>query len=230
MTIEEQISFTKKEKFGILMGLLGAFWRSGFPLSHHPNCDQFEDHVFHIGRLKLCQGCVCQYSGFFSILIFWAISTFIWKIYWTFDFIEALIIALALFTPTFLQTIGLFKQRKLKIIARYLLGVGAFFGFYSIFSLPGVLILFVPTGLVIYCMIYGMVTVWRNYRMADEECAHCTQKLPHCMGFEEFYLQLSQVPHFEEAFPVFSQSLRVAAYKEKKTTANLPMNQKNKEN
>jgi hypothetical protein len=78
-------------------------------------------------------------------------------------------------------------------------------------------------------MFYGMVTIWRNYKMADEECAHCTQKIPHCMGFEEFYFQLSQVPHFDEAFPVFSQSLRVRAYKEQKVDADLPVDQINKD-
>ncbi|MFX0091401.1 MAG: hypothetical protein ACFFBD_06525 [Candidatus Hodarchaeota archaeon] len=192
----------------MFFGVIHAFWRSGLLLSHHPSCGGFEDHVFHIGRLRLCQGCLCLYSGFISTLVFWGLASFVWKIDWTLNFIEALIIAFIFFSPTFLQIAGLFKRRIFKIITRFLLGVGAFFGFYSIFHLPGLLIFFIPQALLIYFMIWGGVSVWRSFKMQDD-CAKCTfsQELPRCVGMKDLHFHLSQVPNLREAFPLFAQSL-----------------------
>ncbi|NHJ32507.1 MAG: hypothetical protein FK732_06565 [Asgard group archaeon] len=43
-------------------------------LSHHPNCEIYDPHVFKIGKLRLCRGCFLSYPPLYAlpaIFIFW---------------------------------------------------------------------------------------------------------------------------------------------------------------
>lgn len=68
----------KREKLGaevrqILRGVfsLGALQ---LMLAHHPNCETFDPHVFKIGKLRLCRGCLLSYPPLYALVamyIFW---------------------------------------------------------------------------------------------------------------------------------------------------------------
>lgn len=48
-----------------------------FIFSHHPICEPFEDHVYKIGRLRLCRGCILSYPPLYAIVLifmFWPAS------------------------------------------------------------------------------------------------------------------------------------------------------------
>ncbi|MHA1630001.1 MAG: hypothetical protein ACTSXO_04390 [Candidatus Heimdallarchaeota archaeon] len=63
--------------------LRAVFSKEGIQLllSHHPNCEKYESHVFKIGRLRLCKGCILSYPPAYTIIlmyIFWnAARTFL---------------------------------------------------------------------------------------------------------------------------------------------------------
>ncbi len=59
--------------------LRGVFSWSAFQLmlSHHPNCETFDSHVFKIGKLRLCRGCFLSYPPLYALVamyIFWVPS------------------------------------------------------------------------------------------------------------------------------------------------------------
>ena len=43
-----------------------------YRISHHPLCDNFNEHVYQIRGRKICRGCTMQYSGiiFAFLLVF----------------------------------------------------------------------------------------------------------------------------------------------------------------
>ncbi|MBD3191192.1 MAG: hypothetical protein GF308_11130 [Candidatus Heimdallarchaeota archaeon] len=48
-----------------------------FIFSHHPICEPFEDHVYKIGRLRICRGCILSYPPLYAtvlIFILWPAS------------------------------------------------------------------------------------------------------------------------------------------------------------
>ena len=43
-------------------------------ISHHPECEVFDEHVFKIGKLRICRGCTLSYPplyGIVLIFVFW---------------------------------------------------------------------------------------------------------------------------------------------------------------
>jgi hypothetical protein len=40
-------------------------------ISHHPNCDVYEHHVFKIGKLRFCRGCTLSYPPAYFLPIIW---------------------------------------------------------------------------------------------------------------------------------------------------------------
>ncbi len=77
----EQSSPTKKEKLKANMKtVVGTFkllfsWNIiSMSLAHHPECETFNNHVFKIGKIRLCRGCTLSYPPMYTlvlILIFW---------------------------------------------------------------------------------------------------------------------------------------------------------------
>jgi hypothetical protein len=67
----------KKQKGGSFGNIVkGLFKWSTLELllAHHPNCEEFESHVFKIGKLRLCRGCFLSYPLAYAlplIFIFW---------------------------------------------------------------------------------------------------------------------------------------------------------------
>ncbi len=113
------------------------FWlylKSFFPmfLSHHPECDKFEDHTIKIAGLKLCIGCFIGYPT--------AILTFLVLNY--FSFIKLIPIQLTLLLGIvfisffFLSPLNLIKNRNSKICQKVIIGIGAALLLMWIMELP----------------------------------------------------------------------------------------------
>ncbi|NHK32674.1 MAG: hypothetical protein FK730_15090 [Asgard group archaeon] len=68
---------TKDHKDGAFKNILkGLFKWSTIQLllAHHPDCKEYESHVFKIGKLRLCRGCTLSYPPAYAlplIFIFW---------------------------------------------------------------------------------------------------------------------------------------------------------------
>ena len=98
-------------------------------LAHHPDCEEFESHVFKIGKLRLCRGCALSYPPAYAlplIFIFWQVAQdfFLAKALWFHNFFW--------FTIGFflLTEITLFTRKFSKIINDlYKIARGSLLGF-----------------------------------------------------------------------------------------------------
>jgi hypothetical protein len=70
--IKNSSETTKPKKTGEFRKVLNVvFSRNTFQLliAHHPNCEPYEDHVFKIGKLRLCRGCTLSYPQAYGLPI-----------------------------------------------------------------------------------------------------------------------------------------------------------------
>ncbi len=106
-------------------------------LSHHPNCETFSEHVYHIGTHKLCIGCFTFYPTVFatilSILIFVSLSLL--------NLFMMFFLSYLFFLPIFLNIFGLTKFKFLKILSKISIGIGTGLLIVSTIFLPLLLII-----------------------------------------------------------------------------------------
>lgn len=101
-------------------------------LSHHPNCDNFSDHVYHIGKYKLCIGCFTFYPTIILTIIFSSIFIDLTLV----NLIYMNIISYLFFLSLILNLVGLTKYKFLKIFSKISIGIGVGLYLISIFLLP----------------------------------------------------------------------------------------------
>jgi uncharacterized membrane protein len=154
-------------------------WR--FLFAHHPLCEKYQDQVFLVFGVSLCQGCTLLYSGlllglFFFLFIETASLTFF---HW-------FLIATLLVTPSFLifrSKRG--KRRFFKRGARLMNGAG----FATIFWGSTSLNLLIERLLLIFYMIalFLLFTLIRTrYSNHGSLCSFCEeQSLPVCSGYRK---------------------------------------------
>jgi len=90
-------------------------------LSHHPDCETFSNHVYHIGKYKLCIGCFTFYP--MVLITFIVVSLFL-----DLNYINLIILAYLSFlfiSPIVLNILGLTRYKFLKIFSKVATGIGA---------------------------------------------------------------------------------------------------------
>lgn len=89
-----------------------------YRLAHHPLCERFSNHVYHIKGYKVCKGCINLYIGFIVGIILAPIAIFVLNI----DFWIAVIATniLYIFTPL---SVLINPPRIVKDFFRFLLGI-----------------------------------------------------------------------------------------------------------
>jgi len=126
----------KKNRNKIITGFLAvvAFWP--LILSHHPECEKFNNHTLNIGRVRLCIGCFIGYpTAIIGIILINYLN--ISKIFPT-DFF--LVISIILISTFFMSPLHLTRVKSVKIVQKFLIGLGASFLFWWIWSLPNPLL------------------------------------------------------------------------------------------
>ncbi len=135
--------------------------------SHHPLCEQFSNHVYHVGKKKLCIGCFTYYP---TILISFILSL-IFIVPNINNLILAHILGYIFFIPLLLNILGLTKFRILKITSKISIGIGSGLFIYSVVLLPIPLILKVLM-LFQLNMVTGFIAFIRA-RGIEKECHNC---------------------------------------------------------
>ncbi|MCP4764113.1 MAG: EscU/YscU/HrcU family type III secretion system export apparatus switch protein [archaeon] len=103
-------------------------------LSHHPLCEQFENHTLNLFGKKYCIGCFIGYpSGILMLVI--GLFFDIFSLFTTF---ELWIIGFTLFSAYLLSIFNFFDRKALKIVQKIVLGIGAAFIVAAILSNPGI--------------------------------------------------------------------------------------------
>lgn len=156
-----------------------------YRLAHHPLCEKFSEHVYHIKGYKVCRGCFNLYTGIFVGIILAPIAVFVLKIDFWIAFIATNI--LYIFTPL---SVVINPPRILKDLCRLLLGI-------AMISMIVTIILAIVdlvSGFNIWALIVILITmliyiVSRTYfmklrsRRNEKVCRECEQfYLPRCEG------------------------------------------------
>lgn len=136
-------------------------------LSHHPNCDHFSKHVYHVGKYRLCIGCFTFYPSIAITIIFTLV--FIDLSY--FNLIMIFNLSYIFMLPVILNFLKLTKFRVLKIFSKVSLGIGIGFYLIAIFGLPFHILIKVFTILEINIFI-GVIAYIRSIHI-QKECKTC---------------------------------------------------------
>lgn len=136
-------------------------------LSHHPNCEKFSKHVYHIGRYKLCIGCFTFYPTIgltiLIILLFFnlKLSTLLSMFFLSFAF----------FIPIILNIFGLTKSKFLKVFSKISIGIGTGLLIVSTVLLP--IFLFIKISLLIEINFIIGVIAYIRAKHVKEVCSLC---------------------------------------------------------
>lgn len=155
---------------------------SFFPLflSHHPECNKFDNHTIKLAGLKLCIGCFVGYPA--------AIITFLVVKYFSFiDIIEVrflFLLSIVFLSFFFLSPLNLIKNKRLKICQKILIGIGAALLFIWIMELPNIKrknIYIAYNTLYFLLLILNLYHVYGNLR----KCYNCRTPFDwgKCSGF-----------------------------------------------
>jgi hypothetical protein len=139
-------------------------------LSHHPDCDIFSKHVYHIGKKKLCIGCFTYYP---TIAITIILTLFFVELTITNLFV-LFFISFLFFLAVVLNLLKLTKTRFLKIISKILIGIGA--GFYIVAAI------FLPIHIILKIMmiwqinLFGGIIAYIRIKKIEKDCLKCEFK------------------------------------------------------
>ena len=183
-----------------------------YRISHHPLCDNFNDHVYKIWGRKVCRGCTMQYSGMilaFILIVLGGLPNINFWLNWTdleFGILLYILIAPTLITAFFID------NRFLKDGARFLLGMA--------FSFSFVLFIFTSDwlvkGFILLNFIPGYFYLQKRREMKNEDvCKGCDefQNSPFCSGYQIYQdrksIFLSQAYHdgIQDSFALSPESL-----------------------
>jgi len=153
-------------------------------LSHHPDCDKFKNHTFKIRKSKLCIGCFVGYpTAILGILIIWVSNLLN-----LFVSVHFLSIGISLLSSFILSPLKLTKIKSIKIIQKLLIGIGAAFMFWGVWSLPNpfafnFLLFFFTFGILIIILngyhVYGLYRICKKCEYSFDWDA--------CPGFKPIY-------------------------------------------
>ncbi|TFG28861.1 MAG: hypothetical protein EU532_04305 [Promethearchaeota archaeon] len=139
-------------------------------LSDHPNCENFDDHVYHIGKYKLCIGCFT----FYPVILLTIIFSLLFIDFTFYNLAFMFFISFAFFSPIILNILGLTKYKFLKVFSKISTGIGVglylvsiiFFPVFFIFKILAI----IPIG--------GFIFIISYIRMTHilKECEQCEYK------------------------------------------------------
>ena len=138
-------------------------------LSHHPDCNFFSDHVYHVGKHKLCIGCFTFYP---TIAI-----TIILAIFFELSLVNLMlmfIFAFIFFIPIILNIFNLTKNKYLKILTKVSIGIGTGLLIISTILLP--LHILIKISLLIEINFITGVIAYIRTKHVKQICSKCEYK------------------------------------------------------
>ena len=136
-------------------------------LSHHPNCEYFSKHVYHVRKYRLCIGCFTFYPSIAITIIFTLL--FIDLNY--FNLLLIFNLSYIFMLPVILNFLKLTKFRVLKIFSKISLGIGIGLYIVAIFVLPFHILIKIFTILEINIFV-GVIAYIRSIHI-QKECKKC---------------------------------------------------------
>lgn len=182
-SVENQEESPSKKKVNFWQKLK-KFYQEYKPylISHHPNCEKYEEHVFKIRKVKFCIGCFIGYpSAIAGIGISLPLVYFELVSAWIF-----LSIGIVFSCAVLLSLTQFTKKRGRKILQKFLIGMGSGFILTSIWSFMGFAWYFK------LLIIWGVIVVLNipisimHYKNHEKVCHQCEWKRmsKNCPGFQ----------------------------------------------
>jgi len=135
-------------------------------LSHHPDCEKFENHTFNIRGTRLCVGCLAFYPTF--IIIF---SSIFLLGFFSFNYVKLIYLGILQSSVLLFNFLGLIKTKISKFITKVILGSGIAFILVGILKSP-IILIFKLLILVIFSAILTVLNFLRVKIMINT-CKKC---------------------------------------------------------
>ena len=153
-----------------------------FLLSHHPDCDKFAiNHTINVGKYRFCIGCFVGYpTAIIVILAFYFLN-----LVNLLDSLFLLVIALILLATFFLSPLNFTKIKTIKIIQKFLIGLGSVSLFWYIWSLPNSFIVNFLYFSLIFGTLFTLLNIYHGYGFYKvcKKCEH-SMNWNNCPGFK----------------------------------------------
>jgi hypothetical protein len=101
-------------------------------LSHHPICEEYNDHSFRMFGRDFCIGCFIGYPSAIIALIIGYLS----GLFFLFNGTILLLIGIVFNLSYLLSIFGLTKRKPIKIVSKILIGIGSAFVIAAIMTIP----------------------------------------------------------------------------------------------
>ncbi|MHA1671869.1 MAG: hypothetical protein ACTSV5_15045 [Promethearchaeota archaeon] len=196
----------KKKKNKVTIGLLAvsAFWP--LLLSHHPECYKFDNHTINIGKIRFCIGCFIGYpTAFIGIILInlLNISNIIPTDYF-------LAISIILISTFFMSPLHLTRVKLVKIIQKFLIGLGSSFLFWAIWSLPNPILTNYFIFIYTFSILLGVLNFYHIFGFLSK-CYRCDTPFSwgKCDGFDTIRSNLTKfkMGDFMLSFNDFSKQI-----------------------
>ncbi len=152
-------------------------------LSHHPDCEKFgKNHTINFGKYKFCIGCFVGYpTAIISILLIHYLNLLD-----LFSSIFLLIISFILISSIILSPVGLTKIKSIKIIQKFLIGLGSAFLFWYIWTMPNDFFINLIYFILVFGMLLLLLNMYHGYGLM-KTCKKCEYSMDwnNCPGFEK---------------------------------------------
>lgn len=186
-----------------------------FFLSHHPECESFKGHTLNFGKLKLCIGCFIGYPTAFIALLLIRIFDLSGFFYSPFFFVLSII-----FLGTFfLSLLQLTRNKKIKIIQKFLIGLGAALLFNWIMKRPNSRNVNLRIAFITSYILLIFLNLYHAYGILGS-CYKCSTPFNWgiCPGFNTIRDRIgkNRLDNFLLKFNDFSQKILVRRAKNKK--------------
>ncbi len=152
-------------------------------LSHHPNCEKYEEHIVKIREKKLCIGCFIGYpAAIFGIGISFPLVFFELINVWIFFSIGIVFSCAVLLSLT-----NFTKKRGRKILQKLLIGMGSGFLITSIWELLGIAWYFRLLIIWVAIILLNIPISLMHYKTHHRICQNCEWKndWKKCPGFRQ---------------------------------------------
>ncbi len=179
----------KKMKFGTKIKLaLQAI--KPIITSHHPLCDQYKEHSFHLFGRDWCIGCYIGYPSGILMLI----MGYLTGLFQILEVSALFITGASLMGSYILSIVGLTKIRWIKIFSKIPLGIGAAFLIAGLFSLSGPIWLSFLLSFLLIQIFITIINVKRALEM-KKTCAECEYASNHniCPGMHPVMEKLNKI-------------------------------------
>jgi hypothetical protein len=186
-----------------------------FFLSHHPECESFKEHTINLGRVKLCIGCFVSYPT--AIFAFFLIR--ILNLHFLFSTQPFFILSLIFLGTFFLSPLNLTKYKKIKIIQKFLIGIGVAIMFNWIMERPYSYFINIRTAFIVFYILLTLLNIYHAYGILGS-CYKCETPFNWgmCLGFCTIRkrMEKNNLDNFLLKFESFSHRLLERRIKKKK--------------